>query len=815
MAQRYWTAELRQDATMALRQLRRSPGFAIVAIVTLALGIGATTAVFAVVDAVLLRPLPFTDADELFLVRRERPNSPGLSVESTYPEYRDLREGARSFVGLAAVPSSTQRAVWTDGAAGEAVSTVLASGNLFDVLGTRAFLGRGLTPDDDRRGAAPAIVLGYGVWNRRFGGQAAVIGQRVELGGTGYTVVGVMPKGFEYPRGAEVWIPLVPAIDSMVDNKQVAFLNLVGRVRPGVSTTAAREETDRLLAQTATAAGFTSAALPAPRLISLEEELVGNARRGMLVLLGAAGLVLLVACANVANLLLARAATREGELAVRTALGAGRGRLVRQLLAEAGVLGAMGTVIGLVACAAGRDALLAFVPADLYRAGAVEIDARIATFTAVMMLVTTLLFGVLPALRGTRVAPGAALRATTGRTTAGGRARRSQRTLIVAEVALAVLLLIGGGVLMRSFIRLNAVPLGFDRAGTLTAELFLPDAKYGDPAQTRAFYRDAVDRAGAIPGVTAAGAVLLRPLAGPDGFDYPLSLEGTDVATQRAQPLVNYEAITPGYFEATGIPLLQGRDFGSADDEAAPRAVIVSAAMAQRFWPNESPSGRRLKWGAPDSPAPWIEVVGVVGAARYRDPRVESLDVYVPYTQSPWKLNHIVLRAAGDPAALTAPLRAALAELDPEVRAVQVATVDELAAAALRQPRFQMTLVGAFAGLALLLGAVGIFGVVSFATARRTRELGVRVALGARAADLQTLVIGETLRTVGAGIVLGLVAAVVGARVLRSLVYETSTTDPLTFVAVPLIVALVAVLAAAIPARRAARVDPVTVLRTE
>jgi putative ABC transport system permease protein len=278
---------------------------------------------------------------------------------------------------------------------------------------------------------------------------------------------------------------------------------------------------------------------------------------------------------------------------------------------------------------------------------------------------------------------------------------------------------------------------------------------------------------------------------------------------------VNYEAITPSYFAAAGIPLLQGRAFGDADSETAPRVVIVSVATARRFWPNDSPVGKRLKWGPPDSPAPWMEVVGVVGAARYRDPRTESLDVYVPYTQSPWTLNHLVLRTAGEPAALTASLRSALAELDPEAKAVQVATVEELAAAAMRQPRFQMTLVGAFAGLALLLSAIGIFGVVSFATARRTRELGVRVALGARAADLQSLVVRETLRTVGVGIVIGLIAALAGARVLRSLIYEVSATDPLTFLAVPVLVALVAVLAAIIPARRAARVDPVTVLRAE
>ena len=748
------------------------------------------------------------------LVRRELPGSVG-TVETTYPEYRELRDGARSFAGLAAVPSAMQPSVWTDGTSNEPLAAVGASGDLFDVLGARPMLGRTLRVDDDRRGAAPVIVLGYGVWRRRFGGDGAVLGRRVELSGRPFTVVGVMPKGFEYPRGSEAWIPLVPAIDSLVDNRQIAFLNLIGRVRRGVSVDGARQEAERLLARSAALAGVHNAAQAPPRLTPIADELLGDARRGMVVLLAAAGLVLLVACANVANLLLARAAAREGELAVRAALGADRARLVRQLLAEATVIAGIGAGVGLTACVLGRGAIGAMIPADLYRAGALQIDVRIAAFTAGLMIATTVLFGVLPAWRGTRVAPGAVLRAASGRTTGSGSSRRTQRMLVAAEVALAVVLLIGGGILLRSFVRLSAAPLGFDRLHTLTAELFLPGSKFADPAKTRAFFRDAVARVSGVPGVTAAAGVLLRPLGGPDGFDYPLSLEGTDADAQRKQPLVNYEAVTPTYFSAAGIPIVQGRALSDADEEQAPRVVVVSAATARRFWPNESPIGKRLKWGAPDSPAPWVEVVGVVGAARYRDPRVESLDVYVPNTQSPWRLNHLIVRAAGNPSDLAASVRRAVAEVDPDARVVQAATIDALAAVALRQPRFQVTLVGTFAALALLLGAVGIFGVVSFATARRTRELGVRMALGARASDVQLLVVGETLRTVGLGVVVGVVAALSGARVLGSLIYGVSATDPATFVAVPLLVVVVAVLAAAIPARRASRVDPVSVLRME
>ena len=810
----HWFHELQQDAVIAFRQLRRSPGFAIVATVTLALGIGATTAVFAVVDAVMLRPLPFRAPEQLVVITRERPGG-GATVEMTYPEFRDLRDGSKSFSGLVALPSAIQSAAWTDGTSSEPLGAVAASGNLFDMLGAPALLGRTLTPDDDRKGAEPALVLGYGVWTRAFGGSRDVVGRRVELSGTPYTVVGVMPKGFEYPRGAEAWVALVPSIDTLVDNKQIAFLKAVGRVQAGVSHEAARQEAERLLRASATAAGIPSNAMLAPRLTPIEHELLGDARRGLLVLLAAAALVLLVACANVANLLLARAATREGELAVRTALGASRTRLVRQLLAEALVVGGIGTALGLFGCIAARGPIAALVPADLYRADVVEIDVRVAAFTALLMGLTTIVFGVVPALRGTQLSPGAVMRAAVGRTTAAGSARRAQRSLIALEVALAVVLLIGGGILVRSFARLNSAPLGFDRSHTLSAEIFLPDAKYGEPAKIRAFYKDAIGRVRQLPGVTGAGAVLLRPLAGPDGFDYPVSTEGMDAATQRNQPLVNYEAVTPGYLQAAGIPVMQGRDIADADDERAPRVVIVSAAMARRFWPNESPVGKRLKWGPPESPAPWIEVIGVAGAARYRDPREESLDVYVPYTQSPWKLNHMIVRTAGEPSSLASAVRSAVSSVDPDARAVGIATVNELASAALRQPRFQMTLVGSFAALALLLGAVGIFGVVSFATARRARELAVRIALGAKGGDVQRLVIGETLRTVGVGIVVGVVAALAGTRVMRALVYDVSAADPLTFTLVPIAVVVVAVLAAAIPARRASRVDPISVLRMD
>ncbi|HKG92437.1 MAG TPA: ABC transporter permease [Gemmatimonadaceae bacterium] len=812
---------LLRDAAVALRSLRRSPAFAAVAALTLALGVGATTAIYSVVDAVLLRPLPYAAADRLVVVRQHRAVDARTPMEVSYPDFLDWRAQARSFEAVAAVPSNVSRFVYEAAGGGDAeqIYGALASGELFPTLGARPLLGRTLTPEDDRAGAAPVVVVGHRLWRTRLGGEAAAVGRAITLGGRSYTVVGVMPRGFEFPRSAELWMPLLPAIDSLAQSRQVAFLNVVARLRPGVSVAQADAEMDGVAARVMAASGPPGLSVGAT-VTPLSEELLAGARPALRILLAAAALLLAVACANVANLMLARGGARRTEMAVRAALGAGRGRLVRQMLVEAGLLSAAGTLLGLVLCTAGLSALVALGPArDLAGAERIGVDARVLAFAAALSLLTAAAFGVMPALRGARTDPAEALRggAAAGRSTVGAAGRRVLRALVSAQVALAVVLLVGAGLLARSFAKLRGVELGFDRGRTVTAQVYLPEAKYPGPAEGRAFYDELVARAGRLPGVEAAAGVLIRPLEGPDGFDYPFTIEGRGADEQARNPLLNYEAVTPDYFRAMGIPLLRGRGFTVDDRADAPPVALVGRAVADRFWPNGDAVGQRIKWGGPASRRPWVTIVGVAGDGRYRGAQDVTLDVYVPHTQSPWPLNHVVLRAAGPggaPAAAAA-LRNELRAIDPGVRAVDVVTVGEMLDRSLSRPRFNALLLGVFAAAALLLGAVGIYGVTAYATAQRAREMGIRVALGARSGDVRALVVREAAVMAGAGIVAGVAAALAASRLLQGLVFGVSTADPLTFVAVPLFLAVVTVAAALGPARRATKADPVQALRSE
>jgi putative ABC transport system permease protein len=797
-----------RDLRYGLRTLRSTPAFTLAAVLTLALGMGATTAIFSVVERVLLRPLPFEDAGRL-VVLRQAPPSGGHVFEWSYPDYADLRRETRSFEDLAVVPYSVSRFVWT-GADPAPARGALVSGNLFSVLGVRPAIGRAFLPDEDRRGAEKVVVIGDGLWRRRFGADPAVVGRIVTLNAESYRVVGVLPPGFEYPARTELWVPVVAAVDSLAEARQVGFLDVVGRIRPGVTPAAATADAQTVLDR------LSELYRPStPRAIvtatPLAEDLLGDVRPALLVLLAAAGLVLLIACANVANLLLARASVRRAEMAVRTALGASRSRLVQQLLAESLLLAGMGAVLGVVVGFTGLDLLLAVVPPDLPRIEGVGLDPWVLAFCGGVTLAAAVAFGLLPALRSSGSTSG--LDAASRRLASSG--GRLARGLVVGEIALAALVLVGSGLLIRSLSRLQSVDLGFDRESTLSIEVFLPEARYAEPAAVRAFYDRLVERAAALPGVTRAAGVLVRPLQGPDGFDYPFSIEGRSADEQATYPLLNYEAITPDYFSASGIPLLSGRPFQASDDEDAPGVVIVSRGLARRFWPGADPIGRRIKWGPPDGPAPWLTIVGVAGDARYRALQSPTLDVYVPYRQSPWGLNHLIVRAAGDPAALAGALAREARAIDPGVATLDAATARELVDSALRRPRFNTLLLGFFAAAALALAGVGIYGVTSYAAARRTREMGIRMALGAGPGQVRRLVIGQALRAGAVGIAIGLAAALAGTRLLSGLLFEVRPADPLTFAAVPIFLALVAALAGWVPARRAAKLAPTAALRAE
>jgi predicted permease len=801
------------DLRFALRRLARQRSASIAAVLTLALGVGAVTALFSVVRAVLLRPPPFRAPHELVAVDLYPASRPENRFEISYPDYRDWRARARSFQDLAAHQTALGRVVWESGAEPVPAAGFMVSGHFFDLLGARPAIGRALEPADDRPGAERVLVLSDALWRRELGATADAVGRTVRLDGVAHTVVGVMPPAFDYPRGAGFWRALEPAVDSLVTKREIGFLSVVGRLQPRVSPGAAEEELSRVADEVAR-----EVLPPDLRLATvvepLAERLVGRTRPVLLVLFGATALVLVISCVNVASLLLAQAPARRRELAVRTALGASRGRLVRQLLLESLVLGVLGGGLGVLLAVGAVRTLGAAVPAELFRAETVATDGLVLAFAVLTALVASAGFGLVPALSGARTDVQAALR-DGGKTSSGRGARRFLRALVVAETAVAMVLLVGAGLLLNGFLRLRAVDPGPDPDRTLTLQVFLSNPELAEAARSHAFFDRLVERAEALPGVEAAAGVLIRPLDGPQGFDYPFTIEGRTPDEQRTYPFLNYEAITPTYFESTGLRLLRGRAFTPDDRADAPRVVILGESVARRFWSGESPLGVRIKWGPPDGPAPWLEVVGVVEDGRYRGLESVSLDVYVPFEQSPWPLNHLVIRTAADPSALVPALRREASALEPSVRLLDVATVGAMMSTALARPRFTTALLGTFGLSALLLAAVGLAGVLWFTVRERTREIGIRMALGASGARIRLEVLREGVGLAATGLVLGAGLAAALARLVRGLLYEVGPHDLPTYAAVAGALGIVAVLAAYLPAWRASRQDAAIALRAD
>jgi putative ABC transport system permease protein len=801
------------DLRFALRRLRRHRSASLAAVLTLGLGVGAVTALFSVVQAVLLRPPPFRAPHELVAVDLHPAARPENRFEISYPDFRDWRERSRSFQDLAAHQTAIGRVVWEDEGEPVPAAGFMVSGHFFDLLGVRPAIGRALEPDDDRPGAEPVLVVSDAVWRRELGGSRDALGRTVRLDGVAHTVVGVMPPAFDYPRGAGFWRALEPAIDSLVTKREIGFLSVIGRLRRGVEPAAAAAELSRVADEAARETlppGLRLAAV----VESLAERLTGRVRPVLLVLFGATALVLVIACVNVASLLLAQAPARRRELAVRTALGASRGRLLRQLLLESVALGVLGGALGVLLALTAVRTLGAMVPPDLFRAEGVTMDGAVLGFALIVALLASAAFGLAPALAGARADVQATLR-DGGRTSSGRGARRFLRSLVVAETAVAMVLLVGAGLLLNGFMRLRAVDPGPDPDRTLTLQVFLSTPELTEAGKSHAFFARLVERAEALPGVEAAAGVLVRPLEGPQGFDYPFTIEGRTADEQATYPFLNYEAVTPAYFESTGLRVLRGRGFTPDDRAGAPRVVILGESVAQRFWPGEDPLGRRIKWGAPDGPAPWLEIVGVVEDGRYRGLEQASLDVYVPFEQSPWPLNHLVIRTAADPGALVPALRREAAALEPGVRLLDVATVGAMMSAALARPRFTTTLLGTFGVSALLLAAVGLAGVLWFTVRERTREIGIRMALGASAGRIRMEVLREGAGLALAGLALGAGLAAALARLVRGLLYEVGPHDFPTYAAVAAVLGVVALAAALLPAWRASRQDAVVALRAD
>jgi putative ABC transport system permease protein len=797
---------LAQDLKYTVRSLAKAPLFTLVAVATLALGIGANTATFSVVYGVLLKGLPYPEADRLVAVWER--SQQGRDMQAAWPDFADWREQARSFTALAAYSSGDTTVLGADRPLVTHVAAV--SQDFFAVFGVAPARGRAPLPEEHRVGAPPVAVVSQAFWRGHLGGDADLSRHRLDVDGASFAVVGVLPAGFSFPAGAEVWVPLE---SSGVSSSRTAHNHrVVGRLAPGVTVARAQEDLARITA------GIVAGEAPDDYLLTgavvrgLQEEIGRPVRRPLLILLGAAALVLLVACANLAGTFLARGAQRRREMALRRALGASRRRLLRQLFTESLLVALVGAGLGLLACSVLLDALPELAPAALPRLGEVGLDGAVLAFTLAASVATAVLFGLLPALR---VAEGGGeeLRGG-GRGSADRTQRRTWSVLVASEVALALVLLVGSGLLVRSFWRLLAVDLGFSPAGVATVDLQVPDSRYPEAKDLAGYYDRLVAALEAEPGVEGAGVVSSLPLAGaPNGR---LEIEGGPQPTADA----TYRVADRGYFRTLGIPLLRGRWFAESDVAGAPHVAVINQAMAAAAWPGEDPIGKRLTGGGMDAfwnQNVWATVVGVVGDVHDRSlAAAPEPGVYFALAQRPGRARYgtVVVKAKGSLAAIAPGVREAVERVDPEVP-VKLGTMAQVVSQSLADRRFALLLLGAFAAVGLLLALVGIYGVVGYAVARRRRELGIRLALGAAPVAVRNLVVRQSMAAVGAGAAVGAAAALALSRLLGSLLYEVGPADPPTFAAMAAILLSAALVASYLPARRTARIDPMETLRAE
>jgi putative ABC transport system permease protein len=756
--------------------------------------------------------LPYSEAERLMLVSHR--NTKQGNVELTPAGYFALRQQNKSFEQVAVYASRDLNL--TGAGEPERLPCQFVSAALFPLLRVNPSIGRVFTEAEDRAGAPRVVLLSHELWQRRFGAAANVIGQAITLDNQPYTVVGVMPPGFEFPaKGISLWAPIAFSANAANDNNSW-FLNGIARLNSGVTMAQAQSEVDviagnlaRIFPQTHTDVGF--------GLMSLHESLVSNFKQALFVLLGAVLFVLLIACVNVANLLLARTAAREKELAVRAALGAGRVRLLRQLLTESTLLALAGGALGLLLAVWGIQVLKLFNPGTIARLEEVSLDWRVLGFTLGISCLTSVLFGLAPALQISKTDLQNTLKEG-GRGFVGTRGQRLRKLLVIAEVALSLVLLIGAGLLMRSFVRLQQVELGFNPTRLLTLRVEMSVSKAQDLARLTNFYQQALERVQALPGVQAASVATAAPIATP-GMGNSLVIEDKPDPPPGQSMSANNRVVSPDYFQTLGIPLLRGRLFSAQDNTQTPFAVVINQALARAYWGAEDPVGKRIKLINRQSSLPWMTVVGVVGSIRQKglnnDPYPEF---YTPFTQEHqlWaRPSLLLIRAAGDPLSLVAAVKSQIWAVDKDQTITAVQTMDEIVARSLGPRRFNLWLLGVFATLALVLASVGIYGVISYAVSQRTREIGIRLALGAAPRDVLRLVVRQGMSLALIGVALGLVAALTLTRVMKELLFNVSTTDPATFALITLLLVVVALIASYIPARRATKVDPLVALRRE
>jgi putative ABC transport system permease protein len=812
---------LPQDLRYSFRRLARSPAFTLVVILTLALGIGANTAIFSAVHAVLLRPLAYAEPGRLVTIEHYYPSLGSMKAPVSAPGFRDYQARGRVFESMAVETG------WAANITGVGEPARLqgarVTGRFFGTLGVPALLGRALQPGEDSAGREHVVVLSYGLWQRLFGGEPTVVGRTLSLNGESYEVVGVMPNEFRdaFNRAVELWTPLVLRPEQFIDDERThEWLNLTARLRPGIPWEQAAAEMRSFAEQLKRQYPDIYASDWSLVTTPLAQRTVGKVRPALLVLLGAVGFVLLIACANVANLLLARAAARSKEIAVRTALGASRHRLVRQLLTESLMLALAGGVLGLLLAWWGVRSVAALNPANLPRADEIGIAPPVLLFTLGISVLTGLLFGLAPAMHASAVDLHGMLKEG-GRGSAGDRGGQGlRRMLVVAEVALALTLLTGAGLLVKSFARLASVDPGFDPDHLLTFNLSLPDARYPSDSQRTAFFDRVLPAIAAVPGVRAAGATSVMPFGG-GWTTASFEIEGYQPPPRQPGPWGDIRRVSPGFFETLRIPIRRGRSL-TADDRAGGRLVaVIDEEFVRRYWPKDDPLGRRLSFGPPpgatDTAArEWIEVVGVVGHTKHEGLDAENrLQLYLPYAQQPRPLLAVAVRTAGEPAGYVNQMRRAVQAIDPDQPISAVRTMDELIAQSVGQRRLSMLLLSLFSGIALLLASLGIYGLMSYSVAQRSRELGVRIALGADRADVLRLVLRQGMSLALTGIAIGVGVAFALTRLVSSQLYDVRATDPATFAGMAVLLGLTALAANLIPALRATRVDPAVVLREE
>jgi predicted permease len=803
-----------QDLRYGARMLWKKPGFTAVVVVSLGLGIGANAAIFSVVNAVLLRPLPYPNPERLLVLEDADTRNPEQRGSVAAPDFFDWRARNTTLEGVAAFHYSTF--ILTGGGEPESLTGVFAAHGFTEVLGVAPLLGRSFTAEEDApRQRARAALLSYGLWQRRFAAAPDIVGQTIHLNSEPYTIIGVMPESFRYPnRRVDIWAPagLDPA---RIQGSKHSYLQVIARRKADATIEQARADLANVAAIAAQEHPDTNE-FSTVSVTGLLDKTLGNFRLALLVISGAVAFVLLIACANAANLLLARATARQKEMSIRLALGAGRGRIVRQLLTESLLLAFLGGALGVGLAAYGVDALLKFMPASM-RALEIAVNGSVLLFTLGVSLITGFLFGLYPAWRAARTSLGEALKEGGGKSSPGGDSRRFRQALVVGETALTLVLLIGAGLLLQSFRRLQSVDPGFDSDRVLTMNVALPRAKYAEPSQQAAFFDGALENLRALPGVRSAAVVTNLPL-GSSLSASSFRIDGRPEPKRGESPSANRCVISPDYFRTMGIGLLRGRDFDDRDAKTGAGVVIVNQALVARYFPDEDPLGKYLTIGTPEEEALYgrgvsREIIGVVGNSRFALDRAADPEMYVSYKQLPESTLTVVLKTAGNPAGVAQSAREAIYRTDPNQPVRAVRSMEELLGEALVERRFNALLIGVFAAIALILASVGIYGVMSYNVTQRTNEIGVRIALGAQPGQVLRMVIGNGMKLALFGVGAGLAAALVLTKYLQSILYEVDAGDPVIIGGIAVFLGAVALVACWAPARRATKVDPMTALR--